>query len=354
MASKIKKSDLLKAYERVDLYRAKYPHQDLTPHGWCFHGNKPLGWTGTAHDRRLYLVDGETSISGLNIDTSTYKYLSTSLLAKNEGIVVGETIEETLLNGDYTEREIDWVSSGCTQCYSELDSRANYEMIIPEKIRVVFQVTNSIDLTYSFEEELGDGNNLIRIDLGDIGTIERIGIKIEYLSDGTWSTYTNKKTNIEYIKVDSKDIFREVYDEERTITQDDINYLRDLVDEINKSPIDWERTGSLDDRVKKFVSTIKKDTLPDIIDKVGSIDPYNGCDQCDSFTCECYSEAYGFMPCQTCDGCDIFTTCSVCDMTCDTEAIACTCDQECYQEAVECGCYSECYRRSCRCYNEFY
>lgn len=354
MASKIKKSDLLKAYQKVDLYRAKYPHPDLTPYGWCFHGNKSLGWTGTAQNRRLYPVNGETFINGLTIDTLAYNHLSMGILIKEEDIVSGETTEDYLLGGNYPEEEIDWVSSGCAQCYSELDSGTNYDTIIPEKIRAYIQVVNTSDVPYSFVEELEDGDNLVRINLGNIGTAKYMSIKVEYLSDGTWSTYTNKKTNIEYIKLDTKDIFEEVYDLGTTITDRDINHLRDLVDEVNKTPVDWERPGSLDDRVRKFVSTIKKNTLPDIIEKIGAIDPYNGCDQCDSFTCECYSEAYGFIPCQTCDGCDIFTTCAVCDMTCDTEPVECSCDQQCYEEAVECGCYSKCYRRSCRCYNEFY
>ena len=71
----ITKRRLLEVYKEADLFRAKYRHADLTPHGWCFHGNKAQGWTGTIINHRLK-INITSSKSGLSIDSSQFKYIS--------------------------------------------------------------------------------------------------------------------------------------------------------------------------------------------------------------------------------------------------------------------------------------
>lgn len=326
MASKITKSDLIRAYRKIDLYRAKYPHADLTPYGWCFHGNESQQWSGQGLEHRLLIENGETT-SAISLNTDSYRYFSMSIdipqFTKSSTVSYGQALDIVdVVIKDYKTR-----------------------------------ITMSDDLTneYVYERDLKIGNNIVYFDTSIIGTLVSIKIEILYFHEDIWTKYIENSSRIEYVKFDHKNIFKEVEDNEKTITENDINYLRELIDEVNKSQIDWNKPGSLDDRVKKFLSVIKKDDFVKIKEVINSIEPYNGCSECDSFTCSCYSEAYGHVPCQTCDGCNAYVACSLaCDQGCYSEAVLCTCDMECDAEGTSCECNARCYRDRCTCDYEFY
>ena len=317
----INKKRLLEVYKEADLFRAKYRHADLTPHGWCFHGNKGQGWTGTASNHRLRM-NVTTIKTQLNINANQYKYISFGIDFANKINI------------------------------------ANYEYAIE------FKATNNTSLITTAIEIIRSGENIIYFDMLDqanwTGTINKIELTIVRRAIGTasWikiesSLTQNLNILLEYFKVDKIDIFKEIDDEE-TITENDLNYLRDLADQYNKSPIDWDEEGPIDDRVKKFLTVVKSNQYDSLATTLQTIDPYNGCKTCDTYTCQCNSQRYGFEGCKTCDTCYGYVPCNQCNVACFTEPVTCTCNGICYQEAVFCTCDNKFYGTCSSCHTTTY
>lgn len=352
MPSKIRKSDLIRAYQKVDLYRAKYPHPDLTPHGWCFHGNQDQGWAGYASNHRLYFYRGITS-NTIDVDADTYRYLTIRINIET-GRVKEEEEEDSC--PCYTNAYLSSEDGYKTSVFLEPDGSIAqpytyiYYNDSTTDLKVEVEFTDASSQTFTREVAAEFGENTLKLDISGMGTVNHMAITVQSKGkeDTYWNIHEATRCGIEYIKMDSKDIFREIYDDEKTITQDDINYLKDLVREIDIN----ESWPNRDQRVKKFISTIKRNEFVGISEIIKLMEPYNGCDTCDSFTCECYSAKDGFQACVTCDGCNSYSPCYICDETCYNEATDCSCDETCYNEARDCECDQGQYDYDCwACYS---
>ena len=316
----ITKRRLLEVYKEADLFRAKYRHADLTPHGWCFHGNKAQGWTGTIINHRLK-INITSSKSGLSIDSSQFKYISFGI--------------------DFTNKV----------------STIMYEYLIE------FKSTNNTSLITMISHQIKPGENIIYLDMTDeanwTGTIQKVELTIfkRTIGTDTWMqlgpTDPNPEILLEYFKADSVNVFKEINDEE-TITENDLNYLRNLADQYNKTPIDWDKPGAIDNRVQKFLTVVKSGQYDSLVSTLQRIEPYNGCRTCDTYTCVCNSSRYGFEACKTCDTCYGYVPCNKCNVGCFTEPVPCTCNGGCYQEAIVCTCDNRFYGTCTSCYTTTY
>lgn len=360
----VNKKKLLAAYKKVDLFRAKYRHQDLTPHAWCFHGNEAQEWTGVARDHRLEINKSTSKVT--NINASTYKYVSFALNLKEVWI---NDSSSTIMSASTCSREgghcdiyYDWIS-GC-----KIDNTFKYDVPTANKeFAVKLKVKNNLLEEIEKLQPISFNEDIVYFDMsneaGWAGTITNVEITILIRTKGsdTWMTTIQEVggaycpvVELEYFKVDKINVFKEVNDNQ-TITENDINYLRNLMDAINKTPIDWNKKGPIDDRVKKFISVVKSNDLDSIINKIDTVAPYNGCSTCDEFTCACYQTKDGWVGCKTCDGCNAYTGCSVaCDQACYSEATTCTCYNVAYQIGRSCTCYQTSYQYTCKCYNKWY
>ena len=229
-------------------------------------------------------------------------------------------------------------------------------------------------------------------------TIKRIDIAILIKDKKSGSVIYNYDYQpviyLEYFKVDKINVFEEAK-KNPTVVAKDINNLRAKVESLNvgfhneacnlgdvegyskiagpcgntdiieegskplkplSKPIDWNKPGSSDDRVKSFIQNIKAGDYDSIIYTMPTLPPYNGCSTCDLHTCDCYAVHYGRVECQACNECDQYVPCQAgCDVGCYTEARSCTCDRGCYTEPKSCTCNARCYGySSCTCYSRYY
>lgn len=482
----INKKRLLKAYKEVDLFRAKYRHNDFTPHAWCFHGNQRQEWKGIPIDHRLLVI--ESTQRDVNIDANLYKYVTFDFRIFPYGLCpqgykpnvkpkvyahrdnhncstdilkllkLKETDNILRSCADYTpcntqdNAEPCWVlntvqndSSDCTcdgSCYEYRrscymvdekpcgdfcenyfmnlvsDDGTNVVTISNNKTEKVFNISAGVtdaqtvfdkifstvefDKAFTCNEEVSftldildlsiqnnlyiyfeftNSNNIIKTYYKKIKSYGDYLIALNLENDTDWNgTITNIKIGLaiklatdiyakieevtpslvpivipifflEYVKIDKENILATLIDSD-VVTTSDINYLRDLIDILNKNPIDWDSPGSLDDRVKQFL-TIVKDPSIKLLETIYDLEAYNNCKVCDSYTCSCYQQSYGYVPCQTCNSCNSYIPCS-CNKGCYEEPVDCTCHQKCYSQATGCTCDERRYQYSCTCHNKFY
>jgi hypothetical protein len=462
----VDKSKVIAAVKEIDLYRAKYRHNDLTPYAWCFHGDKAQGWTGQAINHRLMVQDSTKKIENINADL--YKYISFNIeiplfwVAERKvpvlrpcrdfyepiyyvkpvpcsdkiGSIV-RTVSSTGTYQTYTDltstrsidtSQLDALRTGgvvrgqpvicgtdivrrCAACnigeYNRFDDdiiipnpipeptpitryeppeqpigyrTELYEEAIPDgysyELRVVYyktavQTTTTAEggtvnkpliSSYTKSFNLHSNSNFKVLDMSSEANWSGTISKVEFILLPRYNSATIENCMIgtkrvhpvaflEYFKIDKINLAQEV-DSNYSVTSIDINTLRAAIDTINKTPEDWSNKGTADDRVKNFLSVIKRKDFNDLVSVTRSVAPYNGCATCDAFTCECYALADGYVPCAVCNTCNSYQGCSSCNMTCYTEArTACTCNSQCYTEARACGCYATCYgyRTTCTC-----
>lgn len=346
----IDKKKLLEAYKAIDLYRAKYRHEDLTPYGWCFHGNEEQEWNSRCANRRL-VVKGQVTLTK-NINADTHKHISFYM--------------------EFPSR-IEGYSCNIYLKYKN-SSKVIYA---PNKTKLVyFDMTSEAEWT---------------------GTISSLTIELKTISPEGVEVETPLTTGLlEYFKVDNINVF-EMLKANKTAVANDINYLRGVAESLNKgyyntpcalgdvpnysvtegpcghsdivkigrAPvqtvsrdpgcpeyIDWGSSGTQDDIINAFMDKVKKADFSSIAKTVLTLPPYNGCATCDLHQCGCYAVHYGRVECQACDGCNLHTPCTVgCDVGCYQQSKSCTCDGGCYtQPKPSCTCNATCYGySSCRC-----
>lgn len=400
----INRKKLLKSYKEVDLYRAKYRHPDLTPHGWCFHGNQIQGWNGYTINQRLIMQGYTSKRFDTLIDASLYKYVSFGIEIPSYWVQKGDTgnncglyggsVNHTVISRDviddstmdFNKVHLNTVSStvqasdippgdcavgysafiGTPPCPSDLNCEWNekerYDREpIPQYIQygIEFIYHTADGRTGSTVQEILGGENLVFFDMtlddnwyGQITKVE-LFVVAKYNTETSWGLSDIKDVIpiifVEYFKIDNVNVFTEIFDSE-TISDQDVNYLRDVIDNLNKDPIDWDGPGNLDDRVAKFLGVIKSSTM-DMVEVVRNIPAYNGCEMCDTYTCTCNSIGYEYVPCQACNECDSYQPCSTCDgaTACYQQATDCTCDWDCHTEARDCTCDFSCHGVTCTC-----
>jgi hypothetical protein len=343
----------LEAIKEIDLYRAKYRHNDLTPHAWCFHGNQKQDWEGSISSRRLYIKEG-TKRKSLSIDADTYKYISFNIEVPSYWIEqnitgtggLGPEKQVAIPSGYYYKLKLRYGKTKITTSYPQGGGEVN-------TVTTIYYDSKEVDIY--------KGENFKIFDMSDepdwTEDISEIEINLVLMKNGSEAnrTINNKYVTpvalLEYFKVDNISLAEEI-DVEYNIASADINNLRAVIDMLNKKPIDWDKKGSADDRVREFIDVIKLKNYDDILNSIKSLAPYNGCANCDAFTCSCYTLNYGYKACTPCNACNAFQACQVCDMTCNVEARAkCTCNQGCHSQGRACTCYAICYqhRAACRC-----
>lgn len=275
--SRIGMQEIYSLQQRIDEYRAKFKHNDLTPFTWHFAGNKEQGWSGgTLNDKKI--LASTSPIVGpdmLNISADIYKYFSIKCLSN-------ESID--------TQCKLEWYD-------------------------INKQLMGSKDFTVG-----ALGEYFINIDFVDVvewsGTIDQIKIYCPNI-------------NIYYIKVDKVD---PMYIERKV----DIDAFNQMVEKVERM------SGTPDGTIKDLASIkakdnnrINKNQIVKLYDEYLSAYPraYNGCATCDVFTRDCYG-GYGERACTTCDGCNEYSSCSSCDLTCYSEGRLCTCygSDQCYQQ----------------------
>lgn len=295
----VKYNDILDTYKRIDLYRAKYRHADFTPHAWCFHGNEAQKWTGTCGNG-LLAFNGSTQLANeVEINASTYKYVSLRFSRPNSGNIHSYNV---------------------TLTYKGASTSGTKKVIVPN---------TGVDITAVMDMS-GEANWT--------GTITGISFSVTSNSRRTLLMATSNTYYCEYIKFDKENVFQNVADD-LTITELDLNQMRSDTETFAKQTIEW--TGG--DRVKQFSNLIKKTDVTEVNSKLVSLSPYNGCATCDAFQCSCNGTDYGHIPCQACNACNQYSACHSCDQTCFEEPIYfCTCNNRCYTEARSCTCDARC------------
>ena len=325
MINTLKHKDILNTYKRIDLYRAKYRHEDFTPHSWCFHGNESQNWTGNCSGGFLVFETGTRIAQQIEIDATIYKYVSFKFNKPSETIVAKATAPKgtltpkihaytltlnyrSLIGIDITDHTISTTiptSSDPMTVFLDMSNDVNWQGQI---IALEFIVT-----------AVSDPSNYFSIKRGDI--------------------------SCEYIKVDKENVFLNIADDE-TVTELDINKMRNDVDTLAGQAIDWRG----EDRVKQFIHTIKKKDIEEVNNRISLLPAYNGCATCDNYQCSCDGTDYGHVPCQACNQCDMYQSCSWCDLVLDDSSKDCTCDGTCYTQAKSCTCDNRCYNYSpCTC-----
>lgn len=328
--SRIGMQEIYSLQQRIDEYRAKFKHNDLTPFTWHFAGNKIQGWSGGTLEDKSVLAASSPVVSpiSLSIDTSIYKYFSMRCLAKQN-----------------------------TDIQCKLEWYDGSEVLMGSKDFTIFAA----------------GEYLVNLDLEGItgwsGTVDHIKIYCP-------------NVYIYYIKVDKVD---PMYIE-RNVDVDLFNQMVDKVERMAGTP-----NGAIKDleAIKaKDNSRINKSQIVKLYREYLQAQPraYNGCATCDVFTRDCYG-GYGEIGCQTCNGCNQYSGCSSCNGTCYSQGHPCTCygvaygsasfvcrngnqtqcacnatchteptcacDQTCYRQAAS-KCVASCYDYACTCNNRCY
>ena len=301
-----KYKDILKIYERIDLYRAKYRHNDFTPHAWCFHGNQAQGWIGTCQNGYLK-VNGKIEYNRVfSINAATYKYITLRF------VILG-------ISPKYKRLKL-------TLNYQTQSGTFKKETIVPYDNQAV---TALIDMS-------GEGSWS--------GTVNDIIISFSIeTTENVWTSITSE-VRCEYIKVDKENVFVGII-QPATITTEDVNTFRSKIETFAKQQIDWYGP----DEVRHFIDTIKKKDIDEANERITTLKPYNGCATCDNYQCGCDMASYGYVPCQRCNACNQYRGCSSCDYTCYEETRTCGCNSRCYSYS-SCSCDWKCYlQEPCRC-----
>lgn len=303
--SRIGMQEIYSLQQRIDEYRAKFKHNDLTPFTWHFSGNKMQGWSGGTVNNKMILTtttDPLVSPNQLNIDTNVYKYFSIKCLTNKQ---------------TNTQCKLEWYDS------------------------------NSVLMGDTEFTIMSAGEYLLNIDLewitGWSGSVDQIKL---YCPD----------IYIYYIKVDKVD---PMYIE-KSIDVDSFNQMVEKVERMAGTP-----GGTIKDLTTikaKDNGRINKSQVVKLYEEYSKaqVTPYNGCSTCDVFTRECLGK-YGWVACQTCDGCNQYSPCSICDNVCHQESRPCTCYgvTQCYQQSTaicrngylpaSCSCNAPYTPASCNC-----
>lgn len=380
----IKLNDVLKTYQRIDLYRAKYRHGDLTPHAWCFHGDRAQGWLGWCSNRHLQFNNYTTYQGTLSINASIYKYVTIGLMMSppsptlsasatlptyqnmvsiqayliNKGIDANEIARTSTLvriNGvDFVAEEA-YVNGVSYASYNKLDAAWSNYLIYLSKLEHILKFTYTVDgIQYSASKGI-IYTGLSKTEIFDMsdevtwaGTIT--GLRFEIQTLNLPKNFTVMPVVCEYIKVDEEDVFAFVAKSKYSVTVD-FNEMRDSIEGFSKNTISWSNPGTKvsPNRVRQFIDEINHNDLVQANSIITGLYPYNGCANCDDYQCSCYSRDYGHLTCSTCDGCNTHQGCSTCDNTCYHEATPCACNAKCYTQSTACMCNATCHGQPSAC-----
>jgi hypothetical protein len=362
-------SRVMRQLKQVDLYRAKYLDANLADqNAWCFHGGQVQGWTGLvrplldpcstrARAALLLTTALPVEITGLSLDVAVRPYLSLAYILRwqrvtlaAEALAPEDTVSFTAkLNNLGLTVTTDPASGGlllgnyqfCSRQESLGQAGSVFRLRLAQYIQYVramaplqLQMTVTLDsraVVYLLPQS---PYGYARLDLTDLAPGTVTGLAIEPLP-GTVPGFYNCQLGLEYVKLDTTDVFVSAPLRYSLAGASDENAVRAVVEQyfgLTSQTAVWS-DGLPDARIGDTIAAAWLENFEaELADKL------TACGTCDVFTCTCNGLHYGAASCTACHGtpglgADTGTPCTQCYTASYTTRTA-----QCPSNVIDLGC----------------